>query len=150
MGKPKNAAMNNVIQFRSGEWTGRKLEGLAVAWGLTRHEAARRLMVLAMYRLSLDHYPAIGRLEQAVGGGQSFLRACDQAGAALDACAASRRENLQSPMTEWERAEFLEEWSTRFTDPPIGLPGELKPATAGEGSGSGSPWPACSSRIRPS
>jgi hypothetical protein len=132
MSKSKHATMNNVVQFRTGEWTGGKLEGLAIAWKLTRHEAARRLMLLAMYRLNLDHYPAIERLEKAIGGGQAFLRACDRVGAALAVSEAARRERLDPPLTEPQRVEFLEEWSKRSTDVSHGLPGELREAGATE------------------
>lgn len=129
MAKTKHTTDNVVVFFRAGDWIGGKLKSLAKAWKVTHHEAGRRLMTLAMYRLTIDHHGAIERLEKATGGSHAFLRACDQVAAALDADASARRERMESPRTEQERIEFLDQWMQDNQDPTHGSPGNLKRPT---------------------
>jgi hypothetical protein len=130
MSKP--AAKNKVLQFRTGERLGAKIDALANTWKVTPHEAARRLTILALYRLNLDDYPAIERLEQVTDGTQNFLRACDGIMVALDACDFQRRQRLEPPMNEAERVEFLESWTREYVAGGHRRPGEPNVASAEE------------------
>lgn len=114
MAKKSTSDNAAVIQFRPPEAFGRLINEFAMAWGVARNEAARRLAMLAAYRLTVDHYPAVCRLETTPGGTQDFVSAVDIARAALDSTDRTRKELDSPPLGGWEGVTFLERWIDDF------------------------------------
>lgn len=115
MARRKQTSNNAVVQFRLGPDINDRISNLARKWRVTPNEAARRLVTLATFGLNVNHYDAVERLAVALGGGNEFIRACDQALAALDSSDLSRQQLLEVPLRGQQRAAYLEEWVRTFT-----------------------------------
>lgn len=66
------------VQFRPGEQLGQQLDSFAGAFQLSRNEAARRLVHLAIRRIPIDLYPLIAELQSLMTEPCDFADACHE------------------------------------------------------------------------
>jgi hypothetical protein len=135
MAKDKHVESNTMIQFRTGRTLGKKVIDWGKNWGVTKNEAARRLVVLAACRLTPDHYQLVEVLANALTGGD-FAIACDQLLVALDVRESTLQELRRPPMNEQERANFLSGWVKDF----LRRAGKQAAPDAGQALFSDPPW----------
>lgn len=74
----KRIRSGETVQFRPGERLGMLLDEFAAKFGVSRNEAARRLLQLAIRDLPLEVYPLVEQIEELMDGPADFGEACQE------------------------------------------------------------------------
>ncbi len=85
----KKIRNGETIQFRPGEQLGDLLDGFASAFSLSRNEAARRLLHLAIRGLPLELYPYLAELQTLMFEPSDFGDACHELVVELNSAASA-------------------------------------------------------------
>jgi hypothetical protein len=81
---------NAAIQFRPGESFGKLLASFEKKWGLSRHEAARRLAIMGALELELEFYEPLAEAAERLGGLRGFESACEYVNGAFHGASMAR------------------------------------------------------------
>jgi len=109
----KEKADDDAVHYRPGEALGRTLSELAGKWRLSRHEAGKRLALMAAHELEIYCYNLLADMAQLTGGVHAFETSCRHIQAAVESANQLRKSRNQKSLGE-DRAAFIRDTATRY------------------------------------